>query len=75
VSRDRGGGPGAAVEPRPAGAADISVVASKVGMAMDGIGLMGKGGHTVEETADLATFAPQAKRVAVLLYRLAADRR
>ena len=74
VSRDLGFGPVAAVDPREAGAADISFVASKVGMAMDGLGLMGTGGHTVEETADLATFAPQAKRVAVLLHRLARRR-
>jgi glutamate carboxypeptidase len=70
VSRDLGFGPVTAVDPRQAGAADISFVAGKVKMAMDGVGLMGRGGHTVEETADLTTFAKQAKRVAVLLYRL-----
>jgi glutamate carboxypeptidase len=71
VSRELGFGAVGAVDPRQAGAADISFVASKVKMAMDGLGLMGGGGHTVEETADLKTFAPQAKRVAVLLARLA----
>jgi glutamate carboxypeptidase len=44
-------------------------------MALDGLGLKGSGGHTVEETADLALLAPQAKRVAVLLARLAEGRR
>jgi hypothetical protein len=44
-------------------------------MAVDGLGLKGAGGHTVQETADLALLAPQAKRVAVLLARLAEGRR
>jgi len=70
VSRDLGFGPVAAVDPRRAGAADISFTADHVEMAMDGIGLMGSGGHTVEETADLTTFAMQTKRAAVLLYRM-----
>jgi glutamate carboxypeptidase len=64
-----------AVDPREAGAADVSFVAGKVSMAIDGVGLMGSGGHTVQETADLARLAPQAKRVAVLLARLAAGHR
>jgi hypothetical protein len=32
---------------------------------------MGDGGHTVLETADLRTLASQAKRIALLLHRLA----
>jgi glutamate carboxypeptidase len=40
-------------------------------MAIDGVGLMGSGGHTVEETADLRTLPMQAKRAAVTLARLA----
>jgi glutamate carboxypeptidase len=75
ASRDLGLGAVTAVNPRQAGAADISFVAAKVKMAMDGVGLMGKGGHTAEETADLELLAPQAKRVAVLLARLAAGKR
>jgi len=75
ASRDLGLGPVAAVNPRQAGAADISFVATRVKMAVDGLGLKGTGGHTVEETADLALLAPQAKRVAVLLARLAEGRR
>jgi glutamate carboxypeptidase len=39
-------------------------------MALDGLGLMGSGGHTVEETADLSTLGSQAKRAAVAMYRL-----
>lgn len=70
ASRDLGFGPVAAVDPGAAGAADISFAAEHVAMALDGMGLMGTGGHTVEETADLRTLARQAKRAAVVLYRL-----
>ena len=70
ASRDLGLGPVDAVNPSKAGAADISFVAGDVEMALDGLGLRGKGGHTVEETADLRTLSSQAKRIAILLYRL-----
>jgi glutamate carboxypeptidase len=70
ASRDLGFGPVTAVDPRDAGAADISFTAGRVAMALDGIGLMGTGGHTVEETADLETLASQTKRAALLMYRL-----
>lgn len=73
ASRDLGFGPVAPVDPARAGAADVSFTAGLVDMAMDGVGLMGTGGHTVDETADLRTLAIQAKRVAVLLARLAAE--
>ena len=59
-----------AVDPRRAGAADISFAAPHVRAALDGIGMMGTGGHTVEETADLAVLTRQAQRAALLLYRL-----
>jgi glutamate carboxypeptidase len=71
ASRDHGFGPVAAINPRKAGAADISFVADKVDMAIDGVGLMGDGGHTVDETADLATLDSQTIRAAVTIYRLA----
>lgn len=70
VSRDLGFGPVTAVDPRRAGAADISFAADHVEMAIDGLGLMGDGGHTVDETADLTTLGMQTKRAAVLLYRM-----
>jgi len=69
-SRDLGHGPVVAVSPRKAGAADIAFVADRVEMAIDGIGLMGKGGHTVNEVADLATLESQTARAAVTIYRL-----
>ncbi len=71
ASRDLGFGPVAALDPRRAGAADISFVAGRVDMALDGLGLKGPGNHTVEEKADLATLDSQAMRAAVTLYRLA----
>ena len=70
VSRNLGLGEVRAVNPRNAGAADISFVANYVEMAMDGVGLMGAGGHTLDEVADLRTLGLQTKRVAVLLHRL-----
>ena len=70
ASRDFDLGAVAAVNPRNAGAADISFVANDVKMAMDGVGLMGSGGHTLDEVADLRSLNQQAKRVVLLLYRL-----
>ena len=73
ASRDLGFGAVAAVDPAAAGAADISFTAGRVDMALDGLGLMGSGGHTVEETADLSTLPSQTKRAALLMYRLSRD--
>jgi glutamate carboxypeptidase len=71
ASRDLGFGEVRAVDPAKAGAADVSFTAGRVDAALDGVGLMGSGGHTVEETADLATLPMNAKRVALLLRRIA----
>ncbi len=73
VGRDLGLGPVTAVNPRNAGAADVSFIASEVPMVLDGLGLMGSGGHTVEETADLSTLPTQTAKAAVLLDRLARE--
>lgn len=70
ASRDAGLPPVEAVDPLRAGAADISFVAGRVEMALDGLGLKGRSDHTVEETADLSMLAVQAKRAALLLHRL-----
>lgn len=70
VSRDLGFGPVTEVDPRNAGAADISFAADHVEMAIDGLGLLGGKAHTPEEFADLRTYPIQAQRLAVLLYRL-----
>jgi glutamate carboxypeptidase len=71
VSRDLGFGPVTAVDPRKAGAADVSFAADHVEMAIDGLGLLGGGSHTPDEFADLKTFQIQTQRLAVLLLRLA----
>jgi len=73
ASQSLGFGSVAAVDPRKAGAADISFVANYVDMALDGLGLMGKGGHTVNEVADIRTLASQTKRAAILMSRLVAN--
>ncbi|HEY3403605.1 MAG TPA: M20/M25/M40 family metallo-hydrolase, partial [Ohtaekwangia sp.] len=52
VSLDLNMGSVRAVNPRDAGAADISFTSGYVDMAMDGLGLRSSGGHTVHETAD-----------------------
>jgi glutamate carboxypeptidase len=70
VSVDLGYAPITAVNPRNAGAADISFVAEYVDMAIDGMGLMGDGGHTKDEVADMQTFTQNIEKTAVLLYRL-----
>lgn len=73
ASVDIGAGPVIAVDPDKAGAADVSFVAGKARMILDGVGLMGSGGHTVNETADLTTLPMMTKRIAVVLARLHRD--
>lgn len=74
VSNDLGFGNVTAVNPRDAGAADISFTAPYVEMAMDGLGPGSAGGHTVNETADPRSIAMQTKRTAVLMYRLTQEK-
>ncbi|MBI1796408.1 MAG: M20/M25/M40 family metallo-hydrolase [Candidatus Eisenbacteria bacterium] len=73
ASRDLGTGAIEPVDPSRAGAADISFTEGHVGMAIDGIGLRGDGGHTTGEYALLATLPVQAKRAALTIERLARD--
>lgn len=70
VSRDLGFGPVGMDNPARAGAADVSFAAGIVPMAIDGLGLGGRDGHTVHETGDLRSLPMQAKRAAVLMHRL-----
>ncbi len=72
VSEELGFGEVTAVNPLRAGAADISFAADHVEMALDGLGMSGTEGHTVNETGYLPALTLQAKRTAVLLHRLAA---
>ncbi len=70
ASRDLGFGSVVAVDPSRAGAADVSFVAGKVPMIIDGIGLSGHDDHTEKETADLRMLAPLTKRAALVMLRL-----
>ncbi len=70
VSMDLGFGEVVAVNPLRAGAADVSFTAEYVEMAIDALGMSGDADHTVEEVGYLNQFPRQAKRAALLLYRL-----
>jgi len=71
VSEALGFGQVVAVNPRNAGAADISFTAGHVNMALDGLGLMGSGGHTKDEVADMSSLHKNIKKAAILMHRLA----
>jgi len=70
VSRDLGFGELEVLDPGERGAADISFVAADVEAGLAGLGPVGWKGHTVDEHIDLTTLSVNAKRVAVLIYRL-----
>jgi len=70
ASQDLGYGAVVAVNPLFAGAADVSFTAAHVDKAIDGLGMSGSAGHTVEETGILSALPQQAKRAALLMYRL-----
>lgn len=69
VSRDLGYGPMEMVDPGRRGAADVSFVAPYLD-GLDGLGLLGDGGHTTEEMVFLGSLPMMTKRAAVLIYRL-----
>ncbi len=69
VSRNLGYGPVEAVDPGQRGAADVSFVAPYLD-ALDGLGVVGSGGHTVDETVDLSSLPLMAKRAAIFIYQL-----
>lgn len=69
VSMDLDQGEVKAFDPGKRGAADTSFVADYVD-CLDGLGTMGKGAHTPNETIDLTTFEALTKRTAILIYRL-----
>ncbi|WP_228027986.1 M20/M25/M40 family metallo-hydrolase [Costertonia aggregata] len=69
VSLDLGQGEVFAYDPGKRGAADTSFVAEYVD-CLDGLGTMGTGAHTPEETVNLNTIEALTKRTAVLIYRL-----
>ena len=69
VSIDLGQGEVEAYDPGRRGAADVSFVAQYVD-CLDGLGTMGNGAHTPQETVNLNTIKALTKRTAILIYRL-----
>lgn len=69
VSLDLEQGRVQAYDPGKRGAADVSFVAEYVD-CLDGLGTMGNGAHTPEETVNLKTIEALTKRTAILIYRL-----
>ena len=75
VNEALGRGPMQALDPSRRGAADISFVAPYTD-ALAGLGALGEGGHTPNESLDLTSMPLAIKRAALLIYRLSrADRR
>jgi len=62
------------LDPADRGAGDISFVAADVD-GLVGLGSAGSGTHTDKETTDIPSIFKQAKRAAILMSRLAAERR
>lgn len=69
VSLDLNQGEVLAYDPGRRGAADVSFVAEYVD-CLDGLGTMGSGAHTPQETVNLNTIEALTKRTAILIYRL-----
>ncbi|WGK65704.1 M20/M25/M40 family metallo-hydrolase [Croceiramulus getboli] len=74
VSQDLGQPKVEAYDPAKRGAADVSFVAEYVA-ALDGLGTMGSGAHTPQETVNLNTVEDLTKRTAILIYRLINQKR
>ena len=72
VSQALGFGEVEAYDPGRRGAADISFVADYVD-GLDGLGSMGSGAHTPQETVNLKTFNDLIQRTAIFIYRLTQD--
>ncbi|HNP34726.1 MAG TPA: M20/M25/M40 family metallo-hydrolase [Woeseiaceae bacterium] len=69
INEELGRGPMPALDPSRRGAADISFAAPHAD-SLAGLGALGKGGHTPEETLELDSLPVAIKRAALLLYRL-----
>lgn len=72
VNKSLGRGPMPALDPSRRGAADISFVAPYTD-ALAGLGALGEGGHTPEESLDLSSMPLAIKRTAILIYRLSRE--
>jgi glutamate carboxypeptidase len=74
VNRDLGLPEMGELDPAKRGAGDISFVAKDVD-GLVGLGPASAGSHTSGETVDIPSIAKQSKRAAILMSRLAAERR
>jgi glutamate carboxypeptidase len=72
VNQDLGRGEMPTLDPSKRGAADISFVAPYTD-ALAGMGALGEGGHTPNESLELDTLSLAIKRAAILLYRLSQE--
>jgi len=72
INEDLGRGPMAQYDPSKRGAADISFVAPYTD-ALAGMGALGEGGHTPDESLDLDSMSVAIKRAAILIYRLSRE--
>lgn len=73
VTRALGQGPTEALDPGRRGAGDISYV-SAYADALDGLGVVGRGSHSPDETVNLASIPVATVRAAVLIHRLTRKR-
>ena len=69
INDDLGRGPMSILHPLQRGAADISFVAPYTD-ALAGLGALGNGGHTPNESLELSTMSLAIKRAAILIHRL-----
>jgi glutamate carboxypeptidase len=74
VNRDLGLEPMGTLDPVKRGAGDISFVAADVG-GLIGLGPASRGDHAPGETVDISSIWRQAKRAAILMSRLGAEKR
>lgn len=69
INEDLGRGPMSILDPLRRGAADVSFVAP-YSDSLAGLGALGDGGHTPDESLDLSSMSLGIKRAAILMYRL-----
>lgn len=72
INEALGRGPMPALDPSRRGAADVSFVAPYTD-ALAGLGALGKGGHSPNESLDLTSMPLAIKRAAILIYRLSIE--
>jgi glutamate carboxypeptidase len=72
INEDLGRGPMSILNPLDRGAADVSFVAP-YSDSLAGLGALGDGGHTPDESLDLSSMSLGIKRAAILMYRLSQE--